>query len=147
MSLTEVSSILWRERELLDLLLFKLEEERLLVAAGLTRWLSRATYEVDLVLAELRRIERPRTIALDDLAAELGLGPGQTLLEVAAAAPPPWDTLLEQHREAFVVAIRAIAPLQQAHRELVDSGETEAVVAWLQAGDARPPLRAVPSAG
>ena len=50
MSLTEVSSILWRERELLELLLFKLEEEQLLLAAGRSRWLGHATREVEMVL-------------------------------------------------------------------------------------------------
>ena len=43
MGLQEVSTTLWQERNLLELLLFKLEEEQLLLAAGRTRWLARAT--------------------------------------------------------------------------------------------------------
>src|SRR4051812_39244560 len=43
MALTEVSNVLWRERELLEMLLFKLEEEQLLLTAGRTRWLPHAT--------------------------------------------------------------------------------------------------------
>ena len=39
MSLSEVSNILWRERRLLELLVFKLEEEHLVLASGRTRWL------------------------------------------------------------------------------------------------------------
>src|SRR5438045_4734995 len=39
MGLAELSSILWRERDMLELLLFKLEEEQLVLAAGRTRWL------------------------------------------------------------------------------------------------------------
>ena len=34
MSLSEVSNILWRERQLLELLVFKLEEEQLVLAVG-----------------------------------------------------------------------------------------------------------------
>src|SRR5213080_171662 len=34
MGLAELSSILWRERDMLELLLFKLEEEQLVLAAG-----------------------------------------------------------------------------------------------------------------
>ena len=34
MGLSEVSNILWRERQLMDLLLFKLEEEQLLAPRG-----------------------------------------------------------------------------------------------------------------
>ncbi len=130
-----MSSILWRERNLLELLLFKLEEERLVLAAGLDRWLPRATREVELVLAELQHIEGPRTGALDAVAAELGLQPGRTLGEVAAAAPPPWDGLLEQHREAFVSTAREISPLERVHRDLLSSREDEAALAWLEAAD------------
>ena len=40
MGLSDVSNILWRERQLLELLLFKLEEEQLVLASGRARWLS-----------------------------------------------------------------------------------------------------------
>ena len=56
MSLSEVSNILWRERQLLDLLVFKLEEEQLVLASGRTRWLSHATREVETILAEIKRV-------------------------------------------------------------------------------------------
>jgi hypothetical protein len=131
--LPEMSTILWRERNLLELLLFKLEEERLVMAAGLDRWLSRATREVELVLAELQRIEEPKAGALDSVAAELGLEPGRTLDEVAAAAPPPWDGLLEQHRQAFLVTTKEIGPLERVHRDLLGMREAEAAMAWLEA--------------
>ena len=40
MGLSEVSNILWRQRQLLELLLFKLEEEQLVLKSGSTRWLA-----------------------------------------------------------------------------------------------------------
>src|SRR5260370_24300213 len=52
MGLREVSAILWRERHLLELLLFKLDEEQLVLAAGRTRWLPRATPDVEMVLQQ-----------------------------------------------------------------------------------------------
>src|SRR4051794_6621516 len=39
-NLTDLSSVLWRARELLELLLFKLEEEQLLLASNRSRWLA-----------------------------------------------------------------------------------------------------------
>ena len=60
MGLREVSAILWRERHLLELLLFKLDEEQLVLAAGRTRWLPRATREVEMVLEEIRQTELER---------------------------------------------------------------------------------------
>jgi len=145
MGLPEVSTILWRERNLLELLLFKLEEERLVLTAGLSRWLPHANREVDLVIAELRQIEGARTGALDGVAPELGLEPGLTLRELAAAAPPPWDGLLEQHRAAFLTTAREIALLERAHRDLLDLRGAEAVLAWLETGETDDAEPSVPS--
>ncbi len=39
MSFDELSAVLWRERELLETLLFKLEAEELIIASGRSRWL------------------------------------------------------------------------------------------------------------
>ena len=47
MALADFCRILWRERELLELLLFKLEEEQLVLASGRGRWLAHATHEVE----------------------------------------------------------------------------------------------------
>jgi hypothetical protein len=111
----EVSDVLWRERELLDVLLFKLDQERLLLSEGgphAVRWLARASHEIDLVLEELRLTDLTRAIELDALAAELGLGPAPTLASVVAAAPAPWDDLFAAHRAAFetlVAQVRAAA--------------------------------------
>lgn len=140
MGLPEVSTILWRERNLLELLLFKLEEERLVQSAGLSRWLPRATHEVELVLAELQRIEGCRAGELDGVAAELGLQPGRTLGEVAAAAPPPWDGLLEQHRAAVLLTTRQIRPLERVHRDLLGTREPDPVLAWLEDSTESSPL-------
>ena len=41
----ELSALLWRERELLDVLQFTLEVEQLLLTAGNTRWLNGASAE------------------------------------------------------------------------------------------------------
>ncbi len=109
MGLAEVSETLWRERELLDLLLFKVEEEALLLAADRTRWLDRAAREVDMLLVELRRTELLRAVQTDDVALELGLAPGATLRQLVAAAPEPWTTILDDHRRALLAATAEVA--------------------------------------
>lgn len=148
MGLPEVSSILWKERRLLELLAFKLQEEQLVVTAGLARWLPLAIREVELVLDELRQIEGPRVGALEALATELGLPSGRSLGEMAAAAPAPWAGLLEQHHQAFAVASQEIETLEQAHHDLLGDREAEATAAWFDGGAAwessRPALRLLP---
>jgi hypothetical protein len=111
MGLPEASETLWRERELLDLLLFKLEEEALLVDAGRTRWLDRAAREVDLLLVELRRTELLRAVQTDDAALGLGLGAGATLRQLVDVAPEPWATILDDHRRALLAATAELAAL------------------------------------
>ena len=71
MSLSEVSNILWRERRLLDLLVFKLEEERFVLESGRMRWLTHATREIEKVLEEINRIELERAMAVADTSREL----------------------------------------------------------------------------
>ena len=55
MGLNELSGVLWRERQLLELLLFKLEEEQLILTSGRTQWLGHATREVESVLDQIRK--------------------------------------------------------------------------------------------
>ncbi|HUX71839.1 MAG TPA: flagellar protein FlgN, partial [Cellulomonadaceae bacterium] len=43
MGLMQLSDVLWQERHLLELLLFKLEEEQMILTSGRTRWLGHAT--------------------------------------------------------------------------------------------------------
>ena len=87
MALSDVSNILWRERQLLELLVFKLEEEQLVLAAGRSRWLAHATREVENVLAEIKRIELERAVPVADAGRELGLSGSPTLRELAGAHP------------------------------------------------------------
>jgi hypothetical protein len=82
-ALNEVSTILWRERQLLELLLFKLEEEQLLLAAGRTRWLAHATREVESVLEELKHAELARAVEVARVAEELGITGESSLRELA----------------------------------------------------------------
>src|SRR5919108_3440000 len=98
MALNDVSNILWRERQLLELLVFKLEEEQLVLAAGRTRWLSHATREVDTVLEEIKRIELERAVQVQAVAQEMQLSTAPSLRELAQLTSAPWDGIFEEHR-------------------------------------------------
>ncbi|MEO2104538.1 MAG: flagellar export chaperone FlgN, partial [Actinomycetota bacterium] len=60
MAYSDVSNILWRERQLLELLQFKLEVEQSLLATGRTRWLSHATREIEMLIDEVKQVELAR---------------------------------------------------------------------------------------
>lgn len=135
MSLAALSSTLWRERELLDMLLFKLEEEHLVLASARSRWLARATKEVEVVLEEIRRSELLRAVQVDAAAAELGLPPGPSLRVLAEAADEPWRTLLLDHRQAFLTATAEIQAMAENNRELLATGFRATREALLSIGD------------
>jgi hypothetical protein len=125
-SLTDLSSVLWRSRELLELLLFKLEEEQLLLAAGRSRWLAHATREVEVVLEQTRQVEIARAAYAQGVATELGLHPDASLGEIADAAPEPWSDLLHQHRKAFVTLTSEISALAATNKDLLTAGQRAA---------------------
>ncbi len=126
MSLTDLSSVLWRSRELLELLLFKLEEEQLLLAAGRSRWLAHATREVEVVLEQVRTAEVGRAAYAQAVAVDLNLDPDASLGEIADAAPMPWSELMHQHRNAFLTLTAEISALAATNRELLTAGQRAA---------------------
>jgi hypothetical protein len=122
-SLSDLSSILWREREMLELLLFKLEEEQLILASGRGRWLAHATREVEMVLDQIRRTEVVRAAEVEVLGAQLGLGQAASLSQLADAAPAPWSELLREHRKAFLTLAAEVTALAETNRDLLTSGQ------------------------
>ena len=123
MSVTELSADLWRLRELLELLLFKLEEEQVLLASGRTRWVAHATREVELVLDQIRQAEAVRARHTAAVATALGLPDDVSMINLANRAPAPWGDLLHQHRRAFLALTAEITALAKANRDLATTGQ------------------------
>ncbi|SEJ56526.1 flagellar protein FlgN [Demequina mangrovi] len=119
MSFDELSTVLWRERELLETLLFKLETEELIIAAGRSRWLGRAAREVELVLSQIRDADLGRAAEAEAAARSIGLDGDPGLRELAIAAPAPWDELLGAHHAALSTLAAQIAALGESNRELL----------------------------
>lgn len=131
----KLSQILWMERELLETLLFKLEEEQMVLASGRTRWLNRAAREVENVLETIRETEVLRAVAADEAAAEIGLGHNPSLRVLAEAAKEPWQSILLDHHEAFTTVTREVAALADANRELITTGYRSARETLMSLGE------------
>jgi hypothetical protein len=123
MSLADVSNTLWKERHLLEMLLFKLETQQMLLASGRSRWLTLAATEVERVVDELRHVELSRAIEVDAIADQLGLDPGCSLKDLAEAVPSPWDDVFDQHRVAFLVIAEEIKLMAGTNRDLLYRSE------------------------
>ena len=122
MSLPDLAAVLWRQREMLEELSFRLECEQLLLAAGRTRRLARATGEVETLLDQLQLLEIHRAAASDLACREVGLPPGARLEELAAAAEPPWSGVLLEHRNALLTLTGELSVLAETNRHLMSAG-------------------------
>lgn len=122
MSLPDLAAVLWRQRELLERLVYRLECEQLLLAAGRTRFLAIATGEVETLLDELRIVEVQRAAAADQVAREAGLPDGASLEELAGGAQPPWTGVLIEHRNALLTLTGELSALAETNRHLMAAG-------------------------
>jgi flagellar biosynthesis/type III secretory pathway chaperone len=136
-SAQDLSALLWQERELLELLVFKLEEEQLLLTSGKTRWLHHATREVEQVLERLRDTGLARAVHASGVATEWGIHDGASLRELAAAAPEgPWGELLTDHLRAMTVLVAQIAAVRDSNQQFLRaaSRSTQETLAGINTG-------------
>jgi flagellar biosynthesis/type III secretory pathway chaperone len=147
--LNDVSTVLWRERQLLELLVFKLEEEQLLLTAGKVRWVNHASREVEIVLEQLRATELLRAVKVEAAAADLGLATYPGLRSLSDAAPEPWSSIFTRHRQAFLELTSEVRDLSERNRHLLAKGRDAAREAlnWLTGKNAPPPQAYTSSGG
>ena len=120
MAIHELSALLWRERELLDLLTFKLEEEQLLLTAGKSRWLPHGTREVEQVLERLSKAGLARAVEAAAVAIRWGLPEEASLAELAEAAPDEaWAGILTAHLTAMQRQTAAIQELRDSNEQFL----------------------------
>ncbi len=130
----KLSLILWRERELLETLQYRLEVEQLVMASGRTSWLMRAAADVESVLEDIRLTEVMRAAIADEVAAEFGLEPNPSLSSLIEHAPEPWSELLAEHRAAFAATTTEISRLAEGNRMLISAGYLSAREALFNIG-------------
>ena len=119
--LEDLSDALWQVRHLLDVLRFRLEEERGLALAGGSSWVASAHRAVEQAVERFRVTELVRAMATEAVARDLAVASSPTLEQLAAAAPPPWGDILTAHREALVKSVRSLSDLADANERLAAS--------------------------
>jgi hypothetical protein len=116
LSANDLSNLLWRERELLELLVFKLEEEQLLLTAGKSRWLPQATREVEAVLSRIRVAGMERAVEASSVALAWGLPEDATLRSLAEHAPSDtWRDILSSHLAGLTALTAQIAEVRDTN--------------------------------
>jgi hypothetical protein len=146
--LNDVSNVLWKERQLLELLVFKLEEEQLLLTAGKARWVNHASREVEIVLEQLRAAELLRAVRVEAAAVELGLATFPGLRSLSQSAPEPWCSIFARYRQAFLELTTEVRELSERNRHLLARGRDAArdALSWFT-GKGAPPAQAHTKSG
>lgn len=125
-----VASILERERELLESLLFKLVETRLVLQANELRFLARATREVDLARTRCREVDLLRATTVAEHA------PGASLRDLANTATDPWPAILRDHHETLSSLVAEIELSAHQNAELARLGLEAMQLATVGSGTA-----------
>lgn len=118
-----LTSLLWRERETLERLLFKLIEQQLVLSTGSARWLPAADAEVREAAEALQNYELARSAEVDLLVQQYGLPADTSLRELADAAPEPWPLVLHEHRDELRSLTTEIDAATAENRRLMRAGE------------------------
>jgi hypothetical protein len=112
----ELATALARERRLLEHLLFKLTEARLLLEADEHRFLPWAAAEVERAAHRVRQAELLRASLLPTL------GRHETLAGLADASQEPWRLILHEQRAELAQLLRDITAATDANRSLAFDG-------------------------
>jgi hypothetical protein len=118
-----LTDVLWREREVLEALLYKLTAQQMVLRSGESRWLARADAEVRAAIEGLQDFEVLRAAEVDLLVRHYGLPANASLRELAEAAPEPWPTVLFDHREALRTLTFEVDAVAAHNRRLLQAGE------------------------
>ncbi len=105
-SLNELSGLLWRERDVLDLVVRRLE-------GGVADWQA--------LMRSIGSLELHRAITAREAALELGVSGDASLEAIARAAPREWSSILAGHARALRALLAEIVRLSE-QRERVASG-------------------------
>lgn len=120
MGTNELSALLWKERELLELLHFKLEEEHLLLVSGKSQWIALATREIENILEKVHAAGLSRALEASQLASNWGLDAASPLSKIIEAAPPgPWNEILTAHLTALRDTTAEITRLRDTNEQFL----------------------------
>jgi hypothetical protein len=118
-----LTDVLWRQREVLEELLYTLTTQQLILRGGDSRWLARADSDVRSAIEAVQDFEVLRAAEVDLLVRHYGLPADVSLRGLAESAPEPWPTVLLDHREVLRTLTFEIDAVAADNRRLLQAGE------------------------
>jgi hypothetical protein len=121
--LSQLNEVLWTERRLLDLLLFRLVSAKLVLAADEKRFAPMALGEVERAIEKIRVAELQRSLLVGRLSLAWDVPRDQLTLDYLAVwAPEPARTLFEDHRDACLTLTSEIEAVARDNQRLAAAG-------------------------
>ncbi len=121
--LANLERLLDSERQMLETLLFKLTQARLVLAANEVRFVSASLQEVQMAMDDIREAEDARARAVALLAGDLGRHPSEITLEfLATRAPEPTRPRFRELRQKFLDLTRDIERASAENQRLAQTG-------------------------
>lgn len=117
-----LSQTLWRQRALVELLLYRLEVQQLVLSAGKSQWIDLSARDVEGAINEVRAEELVRATCVAAVAPLLRVPETASLTELARAAGEPWDQILRDHQAAFLSLIGQVEAVSRDNRDLLAHG-------------------------
>jgi hypothetical protein len=114
-----LSQTLWRQQRLLELLLYRMEVQHLVLASGRGRWVEQGAADVEDTMTVLREEELVRATLVARVADRLGLDSSASLAELVAAAPDPWSDIFRDHQRSFLELVEQIETTSRTNRDLL----------------------------
>lgn len=120
--LGELNQLLWREREVLEDVLYRLQVQQLLLVDGRDRWMDRSVEDLERALGRVERYQRMHRELLDDISDHLPVNADSTLSEIVAVTPSPWDDIFEEQQAAVLIIISEIEAASRDNHGLARQG-------------------------
>lgn len=125
-SLTSLADMLWDERDVVELLLYKLVVAKLLLAADERRFVGPAVAEVNLAVDLLHRTERERADLVAATAREWGMPTDRlSLAFLAHTAPAGYRHVFAEHLRAFARLADEIEETARTNSQLTNAALTQ----------------------
>jgi hypothetical protein len=124
--LSQLNEVLWGERRLLDVLLYRLVSAKLVLAADEKRFIPLALAEVERTMERIRVAELQRSLVIGRLSLAWDVPRDElTLVYLADWAPEPARTLFEDHRNACLELTAEIESVSRENQRLASAGLSE----------------------
>ena len=124
--LSQLNEVLWAERRLLEVLLYRLVSAKLVFAADEKRFIPLALAEVERAMEKIRVAELQRSLVIGRLSLAWDIPREDlTLVYLADWAPEPARTLFDDHRTACMEITAEIEQVSRENKRLAAAGLSE----------------------